>query len=272
MGRLDGKRALITGGSNGIGLATARAFVREGARVVITGRHAARLHEAQRALGHGTRGVVGDVGNLEDLDRLVDTVAMELGGLDILFANAGLVAATPLGTTTEAAFDRIMNVNVKGLFFTVQKSLSLLRPGASVVLNGSVAPNAGSPHSAVYAASKAAVRTFARNFSAMLVPRGIRVNVVSPGPIAVRRAHPPGHDHAVATVPTPAPPGPVNPWLLSIPRGRFGTPDEVAHAVVFLASDESRFIVGSEIVVDGGRSQLPDGAMVYRALATRSLL
>lgn len=268
MGRLDGKRALITGGSHGIGLATAKAFVREGARVVITGRHAARLDAARQTLGSGTLGVVGDVARLDHLDRLVDTVAAEFGGLDVLFANAGLVAPTTLGTTTEDTFDRIMDINVKGLFFTVQKSLDLLEPGASVVLNGSVAPTAGSPHSAVYAASKAAVRAFARNFSAALVPRGIRVNVVSPGPIAVRRVRPSTHDHTVA----PVPPRTVNPWLLSIPLGRFGTPDEVAHAVVFLASDESRFMVGSEIVIDGGRSQLPDGAAVYRAVASGSRL
>ncbi len=266
MGRLDGKLALITGGSSGIGLATAGAFVREGARVAITGRDATRLDAARRQLGNGTVAVPGDVASLADLDRLFERVAAAFGGLDVVFANAGLVEATKLDATTEDAFDRMMNINVKGVFFTVQKSLSLLRPGASVVLNGSVAPSAGSPHGAVYAATKAAVRTFARNFSAALVPRGIRVNVVSPGPIAVRSPHVrPGETDV-----TPAPPlpGTTNPWLLSIPLGRFGTPDEVAHVVVFLASDESRFLVGSEIVVDGGRTQLPDGAMVYRALAS----
>lgn len=279
MGRLDGKVALVTGGSSGIGLATAKAFVNEGARVVITGRNGERLKVAQCALGDDALAVRGDVTDSTHLDDLFRRIAADFGRLDILFANAGVVEKTRLGSTSEEAFDRIMNLNVKGVFFTVQKSIGVLRRGASIILNASVARHAGTPQSAVYAASKAAVRALARNFSAALAPRGIRVNVVSPGPIRVVGRGPlgEGKQRRPSAVSTPAgegirasAPGRVetrNPWLLSIPLGRYGTPDDVAHAVVFLASDESGFMAGAEIVADGGRTQLPDGAPVYRALA-----
>ena len=270
MGRLDGKVALITGGSSGIGLATAAAFVNEGARVVITGRNAQRLRGAQRVLGDGALAVQGDVTDLAHLDATFRRIAADFGRLDILFANAGVVETTRLGATSEESFDRIMNLNVKGVFFTVQKSIAVLRRGASVILNASVAQHAGTPQNSVYAASKAAVRALARNFSAALVPRGIRVNVVSPGPIrerksARRSALSTGTDAPVFEWPARGV-GTGDPWLLSIPLGRYGTADDVAHAVVFLASDESAFMAGAEIVTDGGRTQLPDGAPVYRTL------
>src|SRR5262249_4534484 len=184
MPRLAGKLALITGGNSGIGLATAKAFIAEGARVAITGRNPKTLDTAKKELGSDTLAMVCDVASLVDLDRLYAAVQDRFGGLDVLFANAGIGKATPLGKTTEELFDEIFDINVKGVFFTVQKALPLLKKGASIILNASIGPRYGRPAAAAYAASKAAVRTFARNFSADLAPRGIRVNAISPGPIA----------------------------------------------------------------------------------------
>jgi NAD(P)-dependent dehydrogenase (short-subunit alcohol dehydrogenase family) len=257
MPRLAGKRALITGGNSGIGLATAKAFIAEGARVAITGRNPETLGEAKKELGSETLAVRSDVANLKDLDQLYATIEKRFGGLDILFANAGIGKSTPLGGTTEELFDEIFDVNVKGVFFTVQKALPLLKKGASIILNASIGPRLGRPGAAAYAASKAAVRTMARNFSADLAPRGIRVNAVSPGliatPIWTRSKFGPEGEN------------PIDQQLCSsVPLGRLGTPDEVAQVVVFLASNESSFMLGSEIVVDGGATELPAAAPAYR--------
>ncbi len=257
MPKLDGKLALITGGTSGIGFATAKAFIAEGAHVAITGRDAGRLEVATQELGGETFALRADVSDLNQLDELYRTLEDRFGALDIIFANAGIVKEAGLDDTIEEVFDEIFDINVKGVFFTVQKAIPMLRNDASVILNASIAPSVGSPGSAVYAASKAAVRAFARNFSASLAPRGIRVNVVSPGPIATRVWVPSG----------------IKPEDLKaahqrerqkIPLGRFGTPEEVAQVVVFLASSDSSFMLGAEIVIDGGKSGLPAGASVYR--------
>jgi len=251
MRRLEGKLALITGGSSGIGLATAQAFVAEGARVAITGRDAKSLEAAKREIGNDTLALQSDAGDLKAIDALFAAIKREFGALDILFANAGVGAGGPVETITEEDFDRIFNVNVKGVFFTVQKALPLLRKGASIILNSSIAPRTGRPGLSLYAASKAAVRTLARNLSAELASRGIRVNVVSPGPIDTpiwERARDPEIADALRKK-----------VAAGIPLGRMGTADEVASAVVFLASDDSSFMLGSEITVDGGVIELPGG-------------
>jgi len=251
MRRLEGKLALITGGSSGIGLATAQAFVAEGARVAITGRDAKSLEAAKREIGNDTLALQSDAGDLKAIDALFAAIKREFGALDILFANAGVGAGGPVETITEEDFDRIFNVNVKGVFFTVQRALPLLRKGASIILNSSIAPRTGRPGLSLYAASKAAVRTLARNLSAELASRGIRVNVVSPGPIDTpiwERARDPEIADALRKK-----------VAAGIPLGRMGTADEVASAVVFLASDDSSFMLGSEITVDGGVIELPGG-------------
>src|SRR5216684_3070020 len=265
MPRLAGKLALITGGNSGIGLATAKAFIAEGARVAITGRNRETLEEAKRGLGSETLAVRTDVANLKDLDQLYATIEKRFGGLDILFANAGIGKSTPLGNTTEELFDEIFDINVKGVFFTVQKALPLLKKGASIILNASIGPRLGRPGAAAYAASKAAVRTMARNFSADLAPRGIRVNAVSPGliatPIWTRDRADAKWDKALEQR-----------LRRTVPADRLGAPEEVAQVVLFLASDDSRFMLGSEIVIDGGTTELPAAAPLYRsALSERGL-
>ena len=257
-GRLAGKRALVTGGNSGIGLAAALAFRAEGAAVAIAGRDPASLAAAQDRLGGDALAVTCDIAHLPDLDALYDAVATRFGQLDVLFANAGISRPTPLDSVTEAQFDEIMGINLKGTFFTVQKALRLLAPGASVILNSSIAAHTGVPGFAAYGASKGAVRSLARLFSGDLVPRGIRVNSIAPGAVSTN----------VWTRYAPAPEAMRDAearMLRRIPAGRLGEAEEVAAAAVFLASDESRYVVGTELVVDGGVVGVPAGAPALRA-------
>ena len=249
MGKLEGKNALITGGNSGIGLATAKQFVNEGAYVFITGRREPELAAAVMEIGGNVTGVQGDVSNLGDLDRLFAQIKREKGKLDIVFANAGVAKFAPFGTITEEHYDSIFDINVKGLLFTVQKAPPLLPDGASIILNASIVASKGLPANSVYSATKAAVRSFARTWTTDLKDRRIRVNAVSPGPIDT-----PGLNDLVASTGT----GEQRLKMLSdsVPLGRLGTPDEIAKAVVFLASDDSSFITGAELFVDGGFAQV----------------
>jgi NAD(P)-dependent dehydrogenase (short-subunit alcohol dehydrogenase family) len=246
MGKLEGKIALVTGGNSGIGLATAKRFVNEGAYVFITGRRDPELAAAVKEIGRNVTGVQGDVSNLGDLDRLFAQIKREKGKLDIVFANAGGANLAPLGKITEEHYDALFNGNVKGVLFTVQKALPLLPDGASIILNASiVASKATAPEWSVYSATKAAVRSFARTWTTDLKDRRIRVNAVSPGYTDT----PPWHSFEGAEERIKA-------ISNSIPLGRFGTPDEIAKAVVFLASDDSNYITGTELFVDGGVAQV----------------
>jgi NAD(P)-dependent dehydrogenase (short-subunit alcohol dehydrogenase family) len=254
MKKLEGKVAVITGGSSGIGLATAQRFVDEGAYVFITGRRQNEVDAAVKQIGknnNNVTGVQGDVSNLADLDRLYATVKEQKGRIDILFANAGVGELVPLGEISEAHFDKIFSVNVKGLLFTVQKALPLFQDGGggSIILTASVGGSKGNPASSVYGASKAAVRSFARTWTVDLRQRKIRVNAISPGPI----------DTTIfsTAVQTEEESKQVKASLVaSVPMGRMGSPDEIAKAATFLASDDSSFITGIELFVDGGRAQI----------------
>ena len=249
MGKLSGKIALITGGNSGIGLATAKRFVQEGAYVFITGRTQSKLNEAVQQVGSNATGVQGDVSKLGDLDRLFEQIKKEKGKLDIVFANAGIAKYAPLGTIDEELFDSIFDGNVKGMLFTVQKALPLLPDGASIILNASVVGSKGLPANSVYSATKAAVRSFARTWTSDLKARRIRVNAISPGPIDTEGLREllgsaqAGQDRLKVI-------------SSSVPLGRMGNPDEIAKAVVFLASDDSSFITGIELFVDGGFAQV----------------
>lgn len=248
MSKLEGKIALVTGGNSGIGLATAQQLVADGAYVFITGRRQAELDAAVKQIGKNVTGIQGDVSKLSDLDRLFATVKDQKGHLDILFANAGVASAAPFGTVTEEVFDREFDINVKGVFFTVQKALPLLRDGASVILNASVVASKGLPAVSVYSATKAALRSFARTWTTDLKGRKIRVNVVSPGPIdtpGIRGLR--GADSAEEVNAA---------YVDSVPLGRVGQPSDIAKAVSFLASDDSSFITGTELFVDGGMAQV----------------
>jgi NAD(P)-dependent dehydrogenase (short-subunit alcohol dehydrogenase family) len=249
MGKLDGKIALVTGGNSGIGLATAKQFVNEGAYVFITGRREAELTAAVKEIGRNVTGVQGDVSNLADLDRLFDEIKQEKGKLDIVFANAGVARYAALGAITAEFFDSIFDANVKGVLFTVQKALPLLPAGASIVLNASMVGSKGLPEYSVYSATKAAVRSFARTWTTDLKERRIRVNTVSPGSIDT-----PGARDLLASSGV----GEKRKEMIaeSVPLGRFGTPDETAKAVVFLASDDSSYVTGTELFVDGGFAQV----------------
>jgi NAD(P)-dependent dehydrogenase (short-subunit alcohol dehydrogenase family) len=249
MGKLDGKIALVTGGNGGIGLATAQQFVTEGAYVFITGRREAELAAAVKQIGRNVTGVRGDVSNLGDLDRLFAQIKREKGKLDIVFANAGVAKYAPLDKITTEFFDSIFDINVKGVLFTVQKALPLLTDGGSIILNASIVASKGFKANSVYSASKAAVRSFARTLTMDLKDRGVRVNAVSPGPIDT-----PGLSELLASSET----GQQRAKIISttVPLGRLGTPSEVAKAVVFLASDDSSFITGTELFVDGGLAQV----------------
>lgn len=242
--RFEGKIVAITGGSEGIGLTTAKAFIAEGARVYITGRRQDRLDAAVAELGDAAVGVRGDVANLGDLDRLYDRIRQDHGKLDVLFANAGTADsdALPLADIAEQDFDRIFGVNVRGLLFSVQKALPLLAAGSTVVLNGSVAGAKGFPGQSLYNATKAAVRSFARSWTSDLKDRGIRVNVVAPG----------GTETQLMRGYLDMRPGAEEMFNQLIPLGRIGRPEEVADAVLFLASSQSSYIAGAELVVDGG--------------------
>src|ERR1700731_778551 len=246
MNKLEGKIALITGGNSGIGLAAAKQFVNEGAYVFITGRREAELARAAKEIGRNVPGVQGDVANLGDLDRLIAQVRREKGKLDIVFANAGAAQFAPLGKITEEHYDSLFNSNVKGLLFTVQKALPLLADGASIILNASTAASkAPAPEWSVYSATKAAARSFARTWKTDLKDRRIRVNAVSPGYTDTPPWHSvEGADQLMKAISS------------SIPLGRFGTPDEIAQAMVFLASDNSSYITGTELFVDGGFAQV----------------
>ena len=251
MKRLEGKVAVITGGTSGIGLATAQRFVDEGAYVFITGRRQSELDVAINQIGKNVIGVQGDVSNLADLDRLYATVKEQKGRIDILFANAGVGELVPLGEISEAHFDKTFGINVKGLLFTVQKALPLFQDGdgGSIILTASVGGSKGNPASSVYGASKAAVRSFARTWTVDLRQRKIRVNAISPGPI----------DTTIfsTAVQTEEESKQVKTSLVaSVPMGRMGSPDEIAKAATFLASDDSSFITGIELFVDGGRAQI----------------
>jgi NAD(P)-dependent dehydrogenase (short-subunit alcohol dehydrogenase family) len=242
MGKLRGKVAVITGGTSGIGLATAKLFVKEGAYVFIMGRRRKELDDAVRAIGSNVSGVQGDVADLGDLDRLYETVKAH-GRLDVVFANAGVLERAPLGSITAEHLDKLLETNVKGALFTVQKALPLLNDGASIILTGSVAGSKGSSAQGVYAATKAAIRSFVRTWTSELKDRRIRANVVSPGPIAT----PPVLQQSADAIER---------MVSTIPMGRMGEPEEIARAVLFLASDDSSFVTGTELFVDGGRAQI----------------
>ena len=249
MNKLEGKIALITGGNSGIGLATAKQFVNEGAYVFITGRRDAELAAAVKEIGRNVTGAQGDVSNLGDLERLFAQIKREKGKLDIVFANAGVAAYAPFGKITEEHYDSIFGINVKGLLFTVQKALPLLPDGASIILNASIVASKGLSANSVYSATKAAVRSFARTWTTDLKDRHIRVNAVSPGPIDTV-----GLNDLVAS--TGAGEQRLKAISNNVPLGRLGTPDEIAKAVVFLASDDSSYITGTELFVDGGFAQV----------------
>jgi len=257
--RLKGKITLITGGNRGIGLATAQRFVQEGAYVFITGRRQDELDKAVKQIGRNVTGVQGDVSNLADLDRLYETVKQQKGRIDVLFANAALHAGTievePLGSITESQFDTIFNVNVRGLLFTVQKALPLFQDGASIILTASVGASKGFEGFSVYNATKAAVRSFARSWTVDLKNRKIRVNAVSPGPIATQMVS--RYLASSVGMGLNAEQEELKKNVLSrVPLGRMGHPDEIAKAVAFLASDDSSYITGIELFVDGGIAQI----------------
>src|SRR5947207_5384588 len=245
MGKLEGKIALITGGNGGIGLATAKQFVNEGAYVFITGRREQELAAAVKEIGRNVTGVQGDVSSLGDLDRLFAQIKREKGRLDIVFANAGVAKYAPLGSITEELYDSIFDINVKGLLFTVQKALPLLPDGASIILNASIVASKGFSANSVYSATKAAVRSFARTWTTDLKDRRIRVNAVSPGTIDT-----PGLSDLLASAEVDEERKKM--VADTVPLGRFGRPDEIAKAVVFLASEDSSYVGGIELFVDGG--------------------
>jgi NAD(P)-dependent dehydrogenase (short-subunit alcohol dehydrogenase family) len=249
MKKLEGKVAVITGGNSGIGLATAQQLVSEGAYIFITGRRQSELDAAVKQIGENVSSVQGDVSNLEDLDQLYGKVKEQKGIIDILFANAGVGELALLGTITEGQFDKIFGVNVKGLLFTVQKALPLFRDGGSIILNASIGGSKGIEATSVYSATKAAIRSFARTWAAELKHRRIRVNAISPGPIDTPAFN--GLARTKEEVDQ------IKTNLASkVPLGRMGMPDEVAKAVLFLASDDSSFITGIELFVDGGMAQI----------------
>ncbi|MFK3741084.1 SDR family oxidoreductase [Massilia sp. TN1-12] len=250
MNKFAGKIALVTGGSSGIGLATAKLFAQEGARVFITGRRQAELDAAVEAIGHGAIGVRADSASNADLDRLVDTIRERAGRIDALYVNAGGGGMQPLGQITEEQFTDTFDRNVKGLLFTVQKALPLLSDGAAVVLTGSTVGIMGTAAFSVYSASKAAVRNLARSWILDLKERKIRVNVVSPGPV-----HTPGLVD-LAGDDKAAQQGLLDYLASQVPLGRVAQPEEIAKAVLFLASDDASFINGAELFVDGGMAQV----------------
>src|SRR5882672_8231411 len=262
-GKLEGRIALVTGGTSGIGLATAKRFVAEGAYVYITGRREKELALAVKSIGGSVTGVQGDVSQIGDLERLFVQIDQEKSRLDIVFANAGTAKYAPLGEITEEFFDSIFDVNVKGLLFTVQKALPLLKDGSSIVLCASVVASKGLPSNSVYSATKAAVRSFARTWATDLRSRRIRVNAVSPGSTDT-----PGLSELLGSSET----GQQRLKMISnvVPLGRLGKPDEIAKAVVFLSSDDASYVTGAELFVDGGFAQVSTRTYSERALAERN--
>jgi NAD(P)-dependent dehydrogenase (short-subunit alcohol dehydrogenase family) len=247
--KLNGKVAVITGGNSGIGLATAQVFIQEGAKVVIVGRNQQSLNEAVKTLEEKATAIQADVANLADLDRLYATIKAQIGNVDVLVVNAGVAAVRPLAQVNEAHYDQIMNINVKGAYFTVQKALPVLNDGAAIVLVASVASVTGTPGLSVYSASKAALRSLARTFSAELVERGIRVNAISPGPIETpifgKMELPPEVAEEMGES-----------MLSNVPMKRMGKPEEMASAILFLACSDSSYVLGAELFADGGLGQI----------------
>ena len=249
MGKLDNKVALVTGGNSGIGLATAKRFVAEGAHVFITGRRQKELDAAVKEIGGNVTGVQGDVSSLADLDRLFDTIRKQKGRLDTVFANAGSAQVAPLGSISEEHYNQIFNTNVKGVVFTVQKALPLMGPGSTIVLNASIVASKGFAALSIYSATKAAVRNFARGWAVDLKDKKIRVNVVSPGVVMT-----PGLSTLGLTEEQEK--GFIDGMVAVTPQGRTGVPDDIAKAVTFLASDDSSYVNGAELFVDGGMAQI----------------
>src|ERR1700734_940289 len=247
--RFAGKTVVVTGGNSGIGLATATRFHEEGGQVAISGRDQKTLDEAVKAIGEGTLAVKADVSKLADIDKLYAQVVAKFGKIDALFANAGIAKFAPAGDSTEQLFDETFDINVKGLYFTLQKALPHLNDNTGIVLNSSVVTAKGYAGTSVYSASKAAVRSLARTFAAELVGRGIRVNVVSPGPIETPILEKGG-------MPQAAQDQFAENIIARVPMKRFGTPEEDEHAVVFLASSEASYITGVDLKVDGGTGQI----------------
>lgn len=243
MGKLDGKVAVITGATSGMALASAKLFVEEGAYVFITGRKQDALDKAVNEIGRNVTGVQADSASLSDLDKLYEIVKQKQGHIDVVFASAGHGGRAPLGEITEEQFDSLFSLNSRGTLFTVQKALPMMRNGGSIIMNGSIAHLKGMPGLSVYAGSKAALRSFARSWAVELAERRIRVNVLSPGPIAT---------NAMANLPAEA----KEYFLSGIPRKELGRPEEIATTALFLASDDSTFVNGSEICVDGGMAQI----------------
>ncbi|HEY3073608.1 MAG TPA: SDR family oxidoreductase [Burkholderiales bacterium] len=249
MGKLKGKVAVITGGNSGIGLATAREFIDQGAKLVISGRDQKTLDDAAKALGRDVLAVRADVARLADIDKLFAAVQAQFGRIDVLFVNAGIGKFSPFEAVSEEFYDAILDVNLKGAFFTIQKALPLLADGASIVLNTSINAHIGMPNSSVYAASKAALLSLARTLSAELVGRNIRVNALSPGPVTTPIFGRLGLPPEVLEQTRQA-------IVAQVPMKRFGRPEEIAKTALFLASSDSSFLLGTEIVADGGMSQL----------------
>ena len=249
MGKLEGKIALITGGNSGIGLATAKRFVNEGAYVFITGRREPELAAAVKDIGRNVTGVQGDVSNLADLDRLFTQIKQEKGKLDVVFANAGVAKYAALGEITEELYDSIFGINVKGMLFTVQKALPLMPDGSAIIVTSSIVGSKGLGANSVYAATKAVARSFARTWTTDLKHRHIRVNAISPGSIDT-----PGLNGLLGSSPA----GEQRRKMIyaATPIGRFGTADEIAKAAVFLASDDASYVTGIELFVDGGFAQV----------------
>ncbi len=243
MKRLNGKVAIITGGSSGIGLATAQRFVKEGGYVFITGRRQSELDKAVELIGDNVTAVASDVTNLKDIDRLYEVVKAKKGHVDIVFANAGYGGLSPLGSITPEAYESSFNLNVRGVLFVVQAALPLLRDGGSIIISGSIAGAKGIPGFTVYGAAKAALRSFARTWTQELKERRIRTNILSPGPVLTP---------STATVPKEA----IDQIVAGVPLGRIASPEEIANVALFLASDEASYITGVELFADGGTAQV----------------